>query len=100
MLNINLGDLIETIDIGDQVVCDICNTDYTNDNISKGGILFGSKAVCPICAPRMEQNIIKYHEQEFIKGRCPVDVTFREWCLGLRNGQNTVKIYNLNKDND
>ena len=100
MLNLKLGDLIETIDIGDQVMCDICNTDYTNDNVSKGGILFGSKAVCPKCIPRMEQNIIKYHEEEFIKDRCPVDMTFREWCLKLRNGRNTIETYAFEIDDN
>jgi hypothetical protein len=37
-----------SIDIGDTVVCDFCNRDYTESN-DKGGLIVGGYAVCPRC---------------------------------------------------
>lgn len=86
-------DLVEIMDIGDQVICDICNEDYTHNNIDQGGILFGSKAVCPKCTPKLEDSAKKYNEEDYITDRCPARMTFREWCLQLRNGNNLVSVY-------
>lgn len=36
------------IDIGDEVICDLCNSDYTESE-QEGGLLVGSWAVCPEC---------------------------------------------------
>lgn len=36
------------IDIGDAVVCDFCNRDYTESD-QVGGVIVGSYAACPIC---------------------------------------------------
>lgn len=36
------------IDIGDAVVCDFCNRDYTESE-EVGGLIVGSYAVCPQC---------------------------------------------------
>ena len=38
------------IDIGETVLCDLCNADYT-DSEAEGGILVGTYAICPTCAP-------------------------------------------------
>lgn len=85
----------EFFDIGDRVVCDICNRDYTNDLVTQGGILFGSKAVCPNCAPGLEESAKIYDEEDYITDRCPAGMTFREWVLGLRDGDNLVCVYSL-----
>ena len=37
------------VDVGDDVICDICNDDYTESK-ELGGVLIGSYAVCPKCA--------------------------------------------------
>lgn len=95
-LDKNLVDKIKSIDIGNQVICDICNTDYTDDLITQGGILFGSKAVCPSCSPGLEESAKKYGEEDYITERCPAGMTFREWCLKLRDGNNTINIYEMN----
>ena len=87
--------LEEVIDIGEDVMCDICSDDYTNSD-ENGGFLFGSKAVCPKCAPRIMEGIEKYNEQSHIKGYCPKDMSFRAWCLELRGGNNTIRIYTQN----
>jgi ssDNA-binding Zn-finger/Zn-ribbon topoisomerase 1 len=81
----------EIIDIGQTVLCDICNADYTESD-ERGGILFGSKAVCPKCEPKMLQSIEFYGEQMHLNGRCPDDTSFRDWVLQLRGGDNTIRI--------
>lgn len=86
--------LKESFDFGNQVVCDICDADFTGSD-EVGGILFGGKACCPQCAPRIEALAIKYNEQEHIKARCPEGMAFYEWALSLRGGNNEVKIYTI-----
>jgi hypothetical protein len=81
----------EVIDIGDETLCDFCNADYTNDD-AKGGILFGSNAVCPECTPRVEADAKKYNETSYIKDRAREGETFHDFCLRLRNGNNTITI--------
>ncbi len=80
---------ITVIDMGDQVLCDWCGKDYTNSD-AKGGFMFGFKATCPSCAPKMEADAKKYDEEHYIRARCPADLTFREWVLRLRNGDNRI----------
>ncbi len=80
-------------DIGDQVFCDMaCGKEYTNSD-AKGGFLFGSKAVCPECAKEAYSRIVGYGEEKFIKAWCPEDMSFREFVLKIRNGNNTIKTY-------
>lgn len=68
---------IEEIHIGNKVVCDICDKDFTDSNVT-GGILFCSNAVCPECAPRIEALAKKFDEEEHIKARCPDGMKFRD----------------------
>ena len=44
----------EAIPVGETVVCDDCNGDYTN-RADSGGFIFESKAICPTCAPGWRQ---------------------------------------------
>lgn len=81
-----------TIDIGDYVECDMCCKDFTNSD-AKGGILFGTKGVCPECAPRIEADAERFGESQFIRGRCPDGMTFKDWVLQIRGGNNTVTIH-------
>ena len=73
------------MDIGNTVVCDFCNDDYTESE-EKGGCLIGSYAVCPKC----EKDVT---EKKDIDQLCPPDTSFRKWVLDLRGGDNTIKIY-------
>ena len=79
----------DIIDIGGAVVCDLCNADYT-DSEEVGGALIGSYAVCPVCAPEMVWNA--QQNDEPIDALCPPDKSFKEWVLGLRRGDNTIRI--------
>ncbi len=49
-----------------------------------GGILFGSKAACPKCAPGIEKRAKEFGEEKHIKARCPDGMGFAEWVRGLR----------------
>lgn len=71
------------LDPGNTVLCDYCNRDYT-DSAEQGGFLFGSKAICPKCAPDAEASIRRYKEEGFIRGFCPKGVSFADWVRSLR----------------
>ena len=81
----------QIIDFGDMVFCDICNKEYTNLSES-GGILFGSNAYCPSCSPRLEIEARRYNETSYIKARCPKGMSFKDWVLQLRGGNNHMII--------
>ena len=87
----------EVIEVGNQVICDICDGDFTNDTESKGGFLFGSKAYCPKCAEERLPSIKSYNEEHYIKAYCPGDMLFRDFVLECRGGNNTIKIYSFDK---
>jgi hypothetical protein len=78
-------------DIGNKVVCDSCGDDWT-DRVESGGFLFGSYAYCPECASRSLPNIKAYGEMGYIKEYCPSGVSYKDWVLSLRNGNNTIKV--------
>jgi hypothetical protein len=75
----------ESIDIGDTVLCDLCNEDYTNSD-AQGGVLVGSYAICPRCAPEFDDT----DDEPVIT--CPAGMRFRDWVLRLRGGRNTIEI--------
>jgi len=81
----------ETIDIGNTVICDICNKDYTESDES-GGFIFGSKAYCPECNDRGMRKIISYKEEHFIQAICSEGQSFRAFVLEARGGNNTIRI--------
>lgn len=82
----------QTIEIGDHVVCDLCNADWTGKP-DRGGFLFGSKAVGPCCEASFRETVRKHDEEWYIKAECPPDMSFAEWCIELRGGNNTIRIY-------
>ena len=78
------------IDLGDKVYCDWCNTLFTRDDLTEGGMLFESKATCPKCMPRLLKSAEKYGETRFIRTRCPKGMTFHGFVMGLRKGDNSI----------
>lgn len=66
------------IEPGNLVFCDDCGKDFT-DSTESGGLMFGSKAVCPRCAPKWDANAVKFGEQSHIHGRCPAGKSFADW---------------------
>lgn len=75
------------IDIGDIVVCDFCNDDYTNSD-SPGGALIGSYSICPKCAEKAQ----KSEDFEGFDAVCPSGMTFKQWVLEMRGGDNRIII--------
>lgn len=78
-------------DIGEIVICDLCGDDYTFSD-AKGGILFGSKACCPNCTPKIERDARHYGELHFIANRAKPDETFKAFVLRMRGGNNKVTV--------
>ena len=76
--------LLTVIEIGNTVLCDFCNTEYT-DSDATGGCLIGSYAVCPKCTPRLNKKEVDIF--------CPPEMQFRHFVLKVRGGDNTIKIY-------
>lgn len=71
------------IDVGDSVICDFCDKDFTGEEIS-GGLIFTSNAVCPDCSPRQLNTIRGYNEERFIKAYCPENKSFHQFVLDYR----------------
>lgn len=84
-------------DIGDHVECDFCSKDYTNSD-EVGGILFGSYATCPDCVPRIEASAKQYNELDHIRDRAFPEEKFKDFCLRLRAGDNTITITTWKKE--
>ena len=79
---------ITIIDIGETVLGDLCNADYT-DSEAEGGVLMGTYSICPTCAPEIIRDAERFGEP-FV--RCPAQTRFKDWVLQLRNGMNTIEI--------
>lgn len=75
----------QPVDIGRIVVCDFCDADHTDTTVS-GGVIFGSKAVCPTCAPRVQG------EPEHIKARCPDGQSFGDFVRAYRGNNNSIVV--------
>jgi hypothetical protein len=79
------------IEVGDTVLCDICDLDLTTDPRS-GGFLFGSYGVGPCCAEGYEERARGYGELDHIRGRCPAGVSFADWVRGFRGPRAAITI--------
>jgi hypothetical protein len=75
----------ESIDIGRIVVCDGCAVDYT-DSTEVGGVIFGSYALCAICAVAAEGAPSR------IRARCPQDVSFADFVRQYRGSNNAIRM--------
>lgn len=63
------------INIGDTVVCDFCNDEYTESD-RKGGLIVGGYAICPEC---VRPDMIK--DADYV---CRDDETFKDFVLRTR----------------
>jgi len=78
-----IGFTVIEIPVGNVVLCDLCNKDYTYSD-EKGGFLFGSHAVCPDCAPKFEEGVKKYNEEKYVRDRAKPEETFRDFVYRVR----------------
>jgi hypothetical protein len=81
----------EKIDIGNTVLCDLCNEDFTDCKIS-GGYIFQQKAVCPTCADKFMISIKRYKELRFIKAYCPAGIPFGDFVRAYRGDNHYIEI--------
>jgi len=83
----------DPVDIGNIVVCDICNEDYTN-SLDSGGFIFTSSAYCPKCAKAGLLTIQSYGEERYIKAMCKEGQSFADFVREYRGGNNIIHIRN------
>ena len=98
-MNLEKMQLENVIDCGEQVICDICDSDYSNSD-ERGGFLFSSYAYCPKCAKEGLERIKEYGETQYIKAYCPDSMSFKDFILDIRNGDNTIKFYTEKDSNE
>jgi hypothetical protein len=79
------------IPVGRNVICDIDDTDLTDDPRS-GGYMFGSYAVGPCCTGRHEAVVREYREEWNIRARCPEGVSFADWIRGMRGPDAAITV--------
>lgn len=84
----------DEIEVGNEILCDICNEDYTNSD-EHGGFLFESKGICPKCAPSFEKSARGYGEEKYITERCKKGESFKDFILRIRQGDNAIKIFSF-----
>lgn len=89
-----LKKIIQEIDLGNKVFCDVCNGDFTNSD-EQGGFVFGSKGYCPKCAKERLPAIKGYSEENYIKAFCPENMSFKDFILKYRNGNNFIRVYSF-----
>jgi len=81
----------EAIPVGRVVECDWCGVDFTTSDRS-GGLIFGSYATCPDCAPRVLADAEKYGEQAHIRARCAEGQSFADFVRAYRGPGATIRI--------
>jgi len=74
----SLFDMVVELDVGDSVICDLCGKDWTGVETS-GGFMFGAKAICPDCAPKIEASAVECGEGHLIDSRCPPNMNHDDW---------------------
>ena len=80
--------------MGDTVICDQCNKDYTKSKES-GGFIFGSHAYCPECARVALPRIESYGEERYIKAWCLPGMSFKDFVLQYRGDNNKVTVISI-----
>jgi hypothetical protein len=80
----------EAIPVGRNVVCDICDQDWT-DRPESGGFLFISKAYCPDCAVEGLRTIKKYREERYIRALCG-DESFADFVRRMRGPDAFIRV--------
>lgn len=74
---------VYTLDLGDKVLCDLCNKDYSNKQ-QTGGFLFNRSAVCPECAPKFIEIIDQHNERSMITAKPLPGEPFCQFVLRIR----------------
>ncbi len=86
-----LGNPGAEIEIGRIVVCDCCNTDYTNSQRA-GGFIYQSRAICPACAGDWMAAIISNGEQRYIKAAAQDGESFADFVRAYRGPNSSISV--------
>lgn len=70
--------------LGDLVVCDVCNEDFTESD-ERGGFVFGSYAYCPKCAKRSLTSIYENDESRYINAWAEPGESFADFVRRFRS---------------
>jgi hypothetical protein len=81
----NSMELIDSIDIGEEVICDYCNRTITDEDSE--GFFVGTNAVCADCG----KDIRVSDYEKF--GVSHISKDFKQAVLHKRNGNNCIEIY-------
>lgn len=71
------------LEVGNVVICDLCDRDYTKSK-EKGGFIWDAKAVCPKCAKVWLKRIKQFKEENKISAFCPTDMSFADFVIRYR----------------
>lgn len=79
-------------ELGELVICDSCNHDYTRDDTTSGGFIVGSYAYGPCCSERHYRELVKYGETHHVRAECPAGVSFWRFVLDYRAARGSTAI--------
>lgn len=82
------------VPLGREVVCDICNADFTESS-EVGGFIFGSYGYCPPCARDALPKIQGYGEEDHIRARCPEGQSFADFVRDYRGPDAAIHVRGL-----
>lgn len=85
------------VEVGDQVNCDICNDYFPPSDTRSGGFLFDTYSYCPKCAASSLERIKGYKEDKYIRAWCPEGMSFHDFVMALRGGNNRVVVTSKKK---
>lgn len=86
------------IEIGNVVICDICNRDYTNST-EKGGFVWSGRGICPKCQGDLLKEIKICKEEKYIEAYCPANMSFADFIIEFR-GKNAKAILEFESNLD
>src|SRR5258708_26157551 len=84
----------EKIPIGNIVVCDQCDIDYTSRD-DRGGIILGSNAFSPSCTPKMLAAVARHREEHYIRARRHAHQSFADFVRQSPIPEASVRITNI-----
>jgi hypothetical protein len=82
----------EPVPIGDSVLCDICDLDYTH-RPDQGGFITGSYAYCPTCAKEKIHAFYDLGEEHLIRAWAGPGESFANFVRRMRGPDAFIRIH-------
>jgi len=61
-----------------EVICNICGKDYS-ESADSGGFRIKDRAICPLCAPAMFNELEFFDQENIVTEFCPKDKSFSQF---------------------